>query len=132
MQVAIEVERAFQVEERGNLSFAVDALNVGGGQRQLDLVVVLLDLRQGKLDDAEGVLGLVPVGVVRLGRVDREEHRVEAAFDGAGQVDVSVLVAVAHVEALEQLAAHPMDVRVHDKGVGVEIARRALGRTWIG
>jgi hypothetical protein len=43
-EIAIQVEAALQIEDRGDLSGPINALDVGGRQGYLDLIAMLLDL----------------------------------------------------------------------------------------
>lgn len=130
-KVAVDIVGAFEVEKGGDFSGGGNAADVFRVESKFDPVVVLADLFERQFDGTERVLHFVAGGIVGLGRVDGEEHGVDAALAGAGQVDVAVSVAVADVEPLEQLPRHDVDVAVHDESVAVEGGGR-LGEQWKG
>ena len=76
-------------------------------------------------DHAERIPHLVARRIVRLGRVNGEENRVEATLLQPWKIDVAVGQPISNVEAFQQLPAHDMDVGIHDEGVFVE---RVLGQ----
>ena len=90
IQVAVEVVAAFQVQEGRDPAAPDDPFDVRGVEGQADGGRVLPDLVQRQLHDPERVLDLESARIVVLGRVDREEHRVDAALLRPGQVDVAV------------------------------------------
>ena len=83
-QVAVQIEAAFEIQHRRDLAGPVDALDVGGVERQLDRVAGSpASCVEREVDQAERLLGFEALRVVVLGDEDGEEHGVEAAFLGA-------------------------------------------------
>jgi hypothetical protein len=121
-EVAIEVEAAFEVEDGGELPGGVDASDVGGGQRQLDRVLVPLELLVRRREQAQHLAGLVAGRVVLLGDEEAEEERVVAALSEPRQVDLAVLLPLPQVAAAVEVAVHDVDVGVEHEGVAVQRA----------
>lgn len=116
MQIAIQVEAAFEIEECRHLAAAVDGLDGRGVERQLDHVLVFLNLLQRQLDHPERVRYFEAAGIVRLGRVDGKEHRVESPGARTGQVKVAVGITLADIGPLEKLPGHHVNMAIHHEG----------------
>src|SRR5712692_4443180 len=128
MQIAIQVEAAFQIQECRHLAPAVNAFDGRGRERQLQNVLVFLDLFQSELDDAEGVLHFEAAGIIRLRRIDRKKHRVESAGAGARQVKMAVGITLADVEPFKKLPRHHVNVAVHHERIAMERGHLAQNR----
>ena len=100
-----------------------DALDVGCVESELDLVFVLRELLVGRVDQPEHLLRFQTCGVVLLGHEQAEEHRIEAAFFRAHQIELPVVYALAHVAAVVELPIDDVDVGVEDERVAVERER---------
>ena len=103
-----------------------DALDVGCVESELDLVFVLRELLVGRVDQPERLLRFQARGVVLLGHEQAEEHRIEAAFFRAHQIELPIVDALTHVAAMVELTIDDVDVGVEDEGVAVE-RERAVG-----
>ena len=103
-----------------------DALDVGCVESELDLVFVLRELLVGRVDQPECLLRFQACRVVLLGHEQAEEHRIQAAFFRAHQIELPIVDALTHVAAMIELTIDDVDVGVEDEGVAVE-RERAVG-----
>ena len=103
--VAVQVEAAFDIEHRGDLAAAADALDVRRGARELDASGCCVAIcSERAVQHAQRLLGLEARRVVVLGHEDGEEQRAEAALFGARQVELAVRLALADIAAVVELA----------------------------
>ena len=73
------------------------------------------DLFDRAIEHAERLFGFEAGGIVILGDEDREEEGAEAAFAGAGEVELAVGLARPDVAAVIEDAVDGVDVAVEDE-----------------
>ena len=122
VEVAVEIEAALEIEDRGHFPGPVDPLDVGGIERELHDLAVLLELIDRHVHQAERLLRLIPCGVVLLHHEERHEEGVDASFLHARQVHLTVGKAIPDVPAQVELAVDHVDVPVEDEGFLVQPA----------
>jgi hypothetical protein len=62
----------------------------------------------------------VPGRIIRFRCIHREEHGIQTACAGAGQIHVAVGVLLANVATLQKLPCHYMDVPVHHESISMK------------
>ena len=95
-------------------------------ERELNLVLVFLELLVSRIDQPQRLFRFQPRRIVLLGHEQRKEHRVEAALFRAHQIELPVVDPLAHVAAVVELPIDDVDVRVEDERIAVN-SRGAIG-----
>ncbi len=119
-QVAIEIEAALNIENGCDFAAGADAVDIGGVAGELDRGRVAGDLVERGIEHPKGLLGLETGGVVIFRHKEGEEHRAEAAFFGAGEVELAVGFTLADIAAMVEDAVDGMNVGVEDEGAAVK------------
>ena len=134
--VAQEAERifdgvaAFDAHERGELVFAMGALDVFGGIRHHHLVGMFGGLLQDGVDEVEGAAGVV--AFVEFGLdPDGEEFRAEVALLRGGEVEIAAVEGLGEVVMVVEHALRGVGVGVDDDG-GVMHGGRIGGSGFVG
>ncbi len=83
----------------------------------LDLVVVLLNLTERQIQQAQCVLRFVTVGVIGLLGEQAEGNRAQAALADPWQIHLAILVRVANVPTQIELAVDHMHMPIHHEPV---------------
>ena len=121
-EVAVQIEASFEIHEGRDLSRLADALDVRGVEGELDLGPVLCQLVV-RVDETQDLLRFETRGVVLLRHEQRKERRVEPSLFRAGEIELTVLDALAHVATVVKLPIHHVNMGIEDERVLVERPR---------
>ena len=134
-KVAVQIVAAFDVEDRGYLSFGADTIDVRTVESEFDLGAVFVELAQGVVHPAEGLSGFETAVVILFRDIDRKKKGVFAALACARQIPLAIGLAIAHAATVVELAIERVDVGIEDEsalvdgsGAGGDLRRRLITR----